>query len=70
MHLKLDKLITKNVNGIAIQIYSSLIVYLLLNLVDIPKEWGTKLLDKLRFLQAYMCQQISYIHWIDNILKN
>jgi putative transposase len=36
-HLKLDKLITKNVNGIAIQIYVSLIAYLILKIVDIPK---------------------------------
>ncbi len=67
MHLKLDNLITKNVNGIVIQIYSTLIAYLILNMVDIPKQWGSKLLDKLRFLQACMCQQISYIHWIDKI---
>ncbi len=30
MHLKLDKLITKNVNGLTIQIYASLIGYLIL----------------------------------------
>ncbi len=59
MHLKLDKLIAKNVNGIAIQIYVSLIAYLILQIVDIPKEWGTKLIDKLRYLQCYMCQEIS-----------
>ncbi|BAZ91286.1 putative transposase [Raphidiopsis curvata NIES-932] len=34
MHLKLDKLITKNVNGIGIQIYASLIAYLILQLVS------------------------------------
>ena len=68
MHLKLDRLITKNVNGIAIQIYSILIAYLIVKLVKIPKEWGTSLLDKLRFLQACMCQEISYIHWFRKIL--
>lgn len=36
MHLKLDRLITKNVNGIEIQIYSCLIAYVLLQLVKIP----------------------------------
>ena len=37
MHLKLDKLITKNINGITIQIYSTLIAYLILQLVEIPQ---------------------------------
>lgn len=36
MHLKLDRLITKNVNGIQIQIYTCLIAYVLLQLVKIP----------------------------------
>lgn len=52
MHLKLDHLITKNVNGIAIQLYATLIAYLILQLVEIPQIWGDKLLDKLRYLQA------------------
>jgi putative transposase len=68
-HLKLDKLITKNVNGIAIQIYVSLIAYLILKIVDIPKQWGTTLLDKLRYLQCCMCQEISYVHWIERLLS-
>ena len=68
MHLKLDKLITKNVNGISIQIYSTLIAYLIIKLVEIPEEWGVSLLDKLRFLQACMCREISYIHWFRKIV--
>jgi putative transposase len=67
MHLKLDKLITKNVNGITIQIYSSLIAYLILQLVSVPKKWGSTILDKFRYLQACMCQQISYVHWMQDI---
>ncbi len=63
MHLKLDKLMTKNENGIRIQIYSCLIVYLLLQLVEIPEEIGKKALDKLRYLQTFMNEKISYIHW-------
>ncbi len=47
MHLKLDRLITKNTNGIEIQIYACLIGYVLLQLVEIPKEFGSKLLDRL-----------------------
>ena len=41
MHLKLDKLITKNVNGITIQIYASLIAYLILQIVSISRTMGT-----------------------------
>lgn len=68
MHLKLDRLMTKNENGIRIQIYVSLIAYLILQLIDIPPEFGKSLLDKLRYLQAYMCQQISYIHWFRKLI--
>jgi putative transposase len=69
MHLKLDKLITKNVNGIAIQIYATLIAYLILQLIEIPQQWGRKLLDKLRYLQACMCQEISYVHWLTKLTR-
>jgi putative transposase len=63
MHLKLDRLITKNTNGIEIQIYCCLIAYIILQLVETPKEFGAKILDKLRYLQAFMCENISYVHW-------
>lgn len=68
MHLKLSRLITKNVNGIEIQIYSCLIAYLILQLVEIPKEAGKSLLDKLRYLQAFMCEKISYVHWFRELI--
>jgi putative transposase len=68
MHLKLDRLITKNINGIEIQIYCCLIGYVVLQLVDIPKEFGSKALDKLRYLQAFMCENISYVHWFRKIV--
>jgi len=45
--LKLDKLITKNVNSITMQIYVVLIVYLLLQLMEGDRKWGNKLIDKL-----------------------
>ena len=38
MHLKLDNLITKNENGIKIQIYSCIIAYLILQLIDIASS--------------------------------
>jgi putative transposase len=69
MHLKLDELITKNVNRICIQIYASLIVYPILKLVEIPKEFGKKLIDKLCYLQACMCQEISFVHWMDKVMR-
>lgn len=68
MHLKLDKLITKNPNGIAIQIYTCLIAYVILKLVKIPKEFGTKTLDKLLYLQAFMSEKISYVHWFRELI--
>lgn len=68
MHLKLDRLMTKNENGIRIQIYASLIAYLILQLIEIPQEFGKTLLDKLRYLQAYMCQEISYVHWFRKLI--
>src|SRR5579883_2516009 len=67
MHLKLDKFMTKNENGIRIQIYSCLIVYIILQLVDIPEEIGKKILDKLRYLQSFMNEKISYIHWFRHL---
>jgi putative transposase len=69
MHLKLAKLITKNPNGIEIQIYSCLIAYLLLQLVEIPHGFTQTLLNKLSYLQAFMCEKISYVHWFKEILK-
>ncbi len=68
MHLKLDRLITKNENGIRIQIYSCLIAYLILQLIEIPVEFGKTLLDKLRYLQGYMCQETSYVHWLRKLI--
>jgi len=70
MHLKLDHLISKSPNGITIQLYSCLIAYLILLLIEIPKIWGDKLLDKLCYLQGCMNQEFSYVHWIDRILHN
>jgi putative transposase len=69
MHLKLSRLMTKNKNGIEIQIYVTLVAYLLLQLVAIPKAWGEKLLDKLRYLQCCMNQELSYVHLLEKLLK-
>ena len=68
MHLKLDNLITKNENGIRIQIYSCIIAYLILQLIEIEEGFGKSLLDKLRYLQSFMCQYTSYVHWFRKII--
>ncbi len=68
MHLKLKRSMTKNENGIRMQVYVTLIAYLLLELVAVPKIWGSKRLDKLRYLQCCMCQEVSYVHWLGKLL--
>jgi putative transposase len=70
MHLKLDRLMTKSVNGIEMQIYTTLIAHLLLQILSVPKMWGTKLIDKLRYLQCCMCQEVSYVHWLGKLLQS
>ncbi|BAZ90104.1 transposase, IS4 [Raphidiopsis curvata NIES-932] len=66
---KIVKDILRPLPKIGIQIYASLIAYVILQLVSVPKEWGEKMLDKFRYLQVYMCQQISYVHWMEDIMK-
>jgi IS4 transposase len=68
MHLKLDKLIAKNDNIIRIQIYSCITAYLILQLVDIEPEFAETLLDKLRYLQAFVSYHVSYVHWFRQIV--
>jgi putative transposase len=63
MHLKLDRLITKNLNGVTIQIYMVLIAYLILLLMEIPAFYGDRLLDKFRYLQLELSRRCSIVHW-------
>jgi putative transposase len=53
---------------ITTQIYSCIIAYLILQLIDIEEGFGKSLLDKLRYLQSFMCQYTSYIHWFRRIV--
>jgi putative transposase len=62
MHLKLDQLITKNVNGVRMQIYMALIAYVLLQLIEIPAFCGNQLLDKFRYLQLELSRRCSLVH--------
>lgn len=68
MHLKLDNLITKSTNGVTIQIYVCLIAYLILKLVKVAPEFDNNLLFKLNYLQVFMNQNISYIHWFERLI--
>ncbi len=68
MHLKLDKLITKNVPGVTLQILISLIAYLIFQLIEINKFYGNTLLDKFRYLQLKLSEKCSLIHWSYNWL--
>ncbi len=68
MHLNLDKLITKNRNGVTIQIYITLIAYLILLLIDIPAFDGHQLLDKFRYLQLELRHHCSIVHWSYDLL--
>ncbi len=68
MHLKLDRLITKSVNGLGLQIYIALIGYLILELMEIPLFYGNKLLDKFRYLQLELSRRCSIIHWSYDLL--
>ncbi len=63
MHLKLDKLMTKNLNGVTMQIDMVLIAYLILLLIEIPTFYGSKLLDKFRYLQLELTRRCSIVHW-------
>jgi putative transposase len=68
MHLKLDKLMTKSVNGVRLQIYAILIVYLLLQLMEIPQIYGASLLNKLRFIHLHLAGESNFVSWSDRIL--
>jgi putative transposase len=61
MHLKLDRLITKNVNEVRLQIYMALIEYLILELMEVPLFYGHRLLDKFRYLQLELSRRRSII---------
>jgi hypothetical protein len=70
MHLKLKRPMTKSENGIRLQIYTTLIARLLLELVSVPEPWGSKLLDKLRYLQCCVSEKVSYVHWLRELLPH
>ncbi|KGF73144.1 hypothetical protein DO97_02125 [Neosynechococcus sphagnicola sy1] len=70
MHLKLDRLITKNINGVTMQIYMVLIAYPILQLMEIPAFYGQRLLDKFRYLKLELSRRCSIIHWSYDLLPD
>ena len=68
MHLKLGKLITKNVNGVTLQILMVLIAYLILQLMEVSQFYGQTLLDKFRYLPVKLSRRCSIIHWSYDLL--
>jgi putative transposase len=68
MHLKLDQLITKNVNGVTKQIYRVLIGYLILRLMKIPAFYGSQLLNNFWYLQLELSRRCSTVHWSFDLL--
>jgi len=70
MHLKLDRLICKNLNGVTTQIYMVLIAYLILELMEIPAFYGHQLLAKFRYLQLELSRRCSIVHWSYDLLPD
>lgn len=68
MNLKLDKMMSKNLNGITIQIYVILIVYLILQLLKVPRIYGSKLVDKFRYIQILIRQEWNFVHWLNRVV--
>jgi len=66
MHLSLDKLITKNINGVTTQIHMALIAYLILELIEVHFSYSRKMLDKLRYLQLELSRHCTVVHWSSN----
>ena len=70
MHLKLDRLMTTNVNGVTIQIYTILIVYLILQLMQIPQIYGDTLLNKLRYVNLILSQEGNLISLSERLFSS
>jgi len=62
--LKLDRIITKNENGVRLQIYAVLIGYLILRLLEIGHNKTYELIDKLRYLQIEIGRHCSFMELV------
>jgi len=59
---------SKNLNGITIRIYVILIVYLILQLLKAPQIYGSKSVDKLRYIQIVIRQEWHFVHWLHRVV--
>jgi putative transposase len=64
MHLKLDRIITKNENGVRLQIDAVLIGYLILRLLEIGQNKTYELIDKLRYLQIEIGRHCTFMELV------
>ncbi|REJ58600.1 MAG: hypothetical protein DWQ58_03190 [Microcystis aeruginosa TA09] len=61
---------TKNVKGVTIQIYTILIVYLILQLIQIPQIYGDTLLNKLRYVDLILSQEGNLISLSERLFSS
>ncbi|MDG2991729.1 transposase [Candidatus Synechococcus calcipolaris G9] len=59
MHLCLEKLITKSLNGVTNQIYMILIAYLILELIEIPIFYGTRTDGSFQRIYAQLIEKVK-----------
>ncbi len=64
MHLKLDKILTKNENGVRLQIYAVSIGYLILKLLEVSQNKTYELMDKLRYLQIEIGRHCTFMELV------
>jgi len=64
MHLKLDKILTKNENGVRLQIYAVSIGYLILKLLEVSQNRTYELMDKLRYLQIEIGRHCTFMELV------
>jgi putative transposase len=61
---------TKNVNGVTIQIYTILIVYLILQPMKMPQIYGNTLLNKLRYVNLILSQEGNLISLSERLFSS
>ncbi|WP_448533428.1 transposase [Parathermosynechococcus lividus] len=63
MHLKPDRMLLKHERGVLFQAFITLIVYLILVFLDIPKIYPQQLLDKLRYTLIVTREEQNLCRW-------
>jgi hypothetical protein len=68
MHLKLDKMMSKNLHRITVQIYVILIFHLILQLLKVLQMYASKSVDKLRYIQIGIRQKRNFADWLHQVV--